>query len=135
MPKEPSPFLWHRYRVLADSLGFATKQICSLKSKNLDTEVAYFALLKAQDLDYFVYDESLILEHLKAIKRMFDTAIEKLSASGQLILFVDGLGEAITQRCGRVFKNSYKRNRRLLSLRSIYKPAAGKGNSLSLFFI
>jgi Protein of unknown function (DUF3723) len=98
-PKEPSPFLWHRYRVLADTLGFATKQIRSLKSKNPDMEVVYSALLKARDPDYFVYNERLILEYLRVMKQMFDTATENLDPGSQPILFVDGLGEAIPQRC------------------------------------
>jgi len=39
-----------------------------LKSKNLDIEVVYSALLKARDPNYFVYDERLILEYLRVMK-------------------------------------------------------------------
>jgi hypothetical protein len=134
-PKEPSPFLWHRYGVLADSVGFATKQIRSLKSKNPDIEVAYSALLKARDPDYYTYDETLILKHLRGMKQMFDTATEKPYSGSQPTLLVDGPGEAIPRRCGRVFENAYKQNRRLLFLSSIYEPTAGKGSGISSFFV
>ena len=135
MPKEPSPFLWYRCGVLVDSLGFATKQISSLKSKNPDMEVAYSAMLEAREPDYFIYDESLILENLGKMKQIFDTATAKPDLGGQPTLFVDGPGEAIPRRCGRVFENAYKQNRRLLFLRSIYEPAAGEGSGISSFFV
>jgi hypothetical protein len=135
VPKEPSPFLWYRYGVLADSLGFATKQISSLKSKNPDMEVAYSALLEARDPDYFIYDETLIPENLRRMKQIFDTAIAKPDPGGKPTLFIDGPGEAIPRRCGRVFENAYKRNRKLLFLRSIFDPAAGEGSGISSFFV
>ncbi|KAH8650305.1 hypothetical protein BGZ60DRAFT_347266, partial [Tricladium varicosporioides] len=74
VPQKPSSLLWHRFGHLADVLGFATKEIRILKQKNPDAEVAYAALLEARDSDYFTYDESLVLRHLRRMKRMFDTA-------------------------------------------------------------
>jgi hypothetical protein len=60
-PQKPSLLFWHKFRLLADALGFATKKIKILKQKNPDAEVAYTALLKAWDTDYFTYNESLVL--------------------------------------------------------------------------
>lgn len=73
--------------------------------KNPDTEVARSALLAARDPDYFTYDGSLVLQHLVGMKQMFETATAKPDPSGQPSLLVDGPGEAIPRKCGRVFEN------------------------------
>jgi hypothetical protein len=38
-PQKPSSLLWHRFGLLADTIGFATKEIRILKQKNPDAEV------------------------------------------------------------------------------------------------
>jgi hypothetical protein len=88
--------LWHRFRLLADALGFATKEIKILKQKNPNAKVAYAALLEARDSDYFTYDKSLVLRHLRRMKQMFNTAIEKPDLGGQPTLLVNGPGEAVS---------------------------------------
>ena len=134
-PQKPSSLLWHKFGLLADTLGFATKEIKILKQKNPDAEVAYAALLEARDTDYFTYDESLVLRHLRRIKRMFDTAIEKPDPGGQPTLLVDGPGEAVSRRCGRIFENAHSRTQKYLFLRSIYEPTVGEGDGISSFFV
>jgi hypothetical protein len=134
-PQKPSSLLWHRFGLLADALGFATKEIKVLKQKNPDAEVAYAALLEARDTDYFTYDESLVLRHLRRMKRMFDTAIEKPDPGGQPTLLVDGPGEAVSRRCGRIFENAHSRTRKYLFLQSVYKPTIGEGDGVSSFFV
>ena len=134
-PQKPSSLLWHKFGLLADTLGFATKEIKILKQKNPDAEVAYAALLEARDPDYFTYDESFVLRHLRRMKRMFDTAIEKPDPGGQPTLLVDGPGEAVSRRCGRIFENAHSRTRKYLFLRSIYEPTIGEGDGISSFFV
>jgi hypothetical protein len=134
-PQKPSSLLWHRFGLLADAVGFATKEIKILIQKNPDAEVAYAALLEARDSDYFTYDESLVLRHLRRMKRMFDTAIEKPDPGGQPTLLVDGPGEAVSRRCGRIFENAHSRTRKYLFLRSIYEPTVGEGDGISSFFV
>jgi hypothetical protein len=134
-PKKPSPLLWHRLGFLADAVGFTTKEIKDLKETNPDAEVAYAALLEARDSDYFTYDESLILRHLRRMKRMFDIAIEKLDPAGQPTLLVDRPGEAVSRRCGRIFENAHSRTRNYLFLRSMYEPTVGGGDRISPFFV
>jgi hypothetical protein len=97
--------------------------------------VAYAALLEAQDSDYFTYNESLVLRHLRWMKRMFDTAIEKPDLGGQLTLFVDGPGEAVSWQYRRIFENAHLRTRKYLFLRSIYEPTVSKKDRISLFFV
>jgi hypothetical protein len=80
--QKPSSLLWHRFGLLADAVGFATTEIKILVQKNPDTEVVYTALLEARDTDYFTYDESLVLRHLRRMKRMFDIVIEKPDPGG-----------------------------------------------------
>jgi hypothetical protein len=59
--------------------------------------VAYAALLEARDTDYFTYNESLILRHLRRMKRIFDTVIEKPDPGGQPTLLINGPGEAVSR--------------------------------------
>ena len=66
---------------------------------------------------------------------MFDTAIEKPDPGGQPTLLVDGPGEAVSRRCGRIFENAHSRTRKYLFLRSIYEPTIGEGDGISSFFV
>jgi hypothetical protein len=80
--KKPSPLLWHRLGLLANTVGFTTKEIKDLKEKNLDTKAVYIALLEAWDSNYFTYNKSLVLRHLRRIKRIFNTVIKKPDLGG-----------------------------------------------------
>ncbi|KAH6665196.1 hypothetical protein B0J14DRAFT_236708 [Halenospora varia] len=66
---------------------------------------------------------------------MFNTAIKKPDLGGQPTLLVDGPGEAVSRRCGRIFENAHLCTRKYLFLRSIYKPTISKGDGISSFFV
>jgi hypothetical protein len=67
---------------LANAIRFAIKEIKDLKEKNPDAKTVYIVLLEARDFNYFTYNKSLVLQHLRRIKRIFNTIIEKLDLGG-----------------------------------------------------
>ena len=67
---------------MANAIRFVIKEIKDLKEKNPDAKAVYIVLLEARDFNYFTYNKSLVSQHLRRIKRIFNTIIEKLDLSG-----------------------------------------------------
>ncbi|KAF2178253.1 hypothetical protein K469DRAFT_599807, partial [Zopfia rhizophila CBS 207.26] len=135
-PQKPDKTKWYELAALAAKHGFESDKISHFTSLNPDREIAIEGLKTARDPTYFKYDKSALETYLSRFPLMFDQIATPRSPS--LVsppLLVDGPGEGLERRCGRVFNRAYKDDREHLFLDAFCPPRAGEGKAISSFFV
>ncbi|KAI9775932.1 MAG: hypothetical protein M1839_000721 [Geoglossum umbratile] len=140
VPQEPSKYRWHELASLANKLGFQSEQINQLMSIDPFMEIAHDALLKAQGLDGYEYEEATFEPYQGQIANIVKTATTRATTTRQPMykkpaLLVDGSGEALERRCGRTFENAYRNDWKFLFLDVLYDPVPGEGKGISSFYV
>jgi hypothetical protein len=135
-PQNPNKTKQCELGALAVKHGFESDEISHLASLNPDREIAKEGLMAARDPKYFKYDKSALEDYLNRIPLMFDQIATPRSPSLVSRPFlVDGPGEDLERRCGRVFNRAYKDDREHLSLDAFCPPRIGEGRAISSFFV
>lgn len=97
--------------------------------------IARETLLKARDPEYFGYDESAFEGYVTQLVSIFSLAREKPRVDSTPVMVVPGCGESLERRCGRVFDNAYKNDRKHLFLPQLYDLNLGNGSGVSSFAV
>jgi hypothetical protein len=135
-PQTPDPTKWYELAALAAKHGFESEQISHFTSLNPDVEIVKEALRTARDPRFFRYDKSALEDYLTGMLDTFDRiATPKSPSLVSPPLLVDGLGETLERRCGRVFDRAYKDDREHLFLGALSHSKAGEGSGISSFFV
>ncbi|KAK0628283.1 hypothetical protein B0T17DRAFT_614224 [Bombardia bombarda] len=135
MPQRPDPRTWCGIAKLAAKVGFESDEIDRLIASDPDREIAREALLKARSPEYFEYGESAFEGYLTQLTHIFNLAMEKPRADSAPVMLVPGCGESLERRCGRVFDNAYKNDRKHLFLGHLYSQNFGNGSGVSSFAV
>ncbi|KAI9773214.1 MAG: hypothetical protein M1839_002222 [Geoglossum umbratile] len=140
VPQEQSKYRWHELASLANKLGFQSEQINQLMSIDPFMEIAHDALLKAQGLDGYEYEEATFEPYQGQIANIVKTATTRATTTRRPIykkpaLLVNGSGEALERRCGRTFEKAYRNDRKFLFLDVLYDPVVGEGKGISSFYV
>lgn len=135
VPQEPDEVLWYEFAVLANKLGFKSEQISRLMSPNPDREVARKALLKGRDPRYFKYGEADFERFQDQLVDMYRAAIHVPPTYIMPPLLINGPGESLKRRCGRVYQKAYEDDRDFLFLDVLYSPRKGEGEGVSSFYV
>ncbi|KAI0534967.1 hypothetical protein GGR58DRAFT_504754 [Xylaria digitata] len=128
MPQRPDPRRWCGIATLAAKVGFESDEISHLIASDPDREIARETLLKARDPEYFGYDESAFEGYVTQLVSIFSLAREKPRVDSTPVMLVPGCGESLERRCGRVFDNAYKNDRKHLFLPQLYDLNLGNGS-------
>ena len=131
IPAEPDPALWYWLGVLADKLGFESNQIKKLISSDPDTEIARKCLLMGRCQRYFQYDPIEFDNFQSQIASMYKSAKPISPNTRQPPLLVEGPGETLQRRCGRIFRQAHENSRDFLFLDIFYDPRNGEGREVS----
>lgn len=135
IPYRPDPRRWYEIAKLAAKRGFESDQIDRLLSSDPDREVARQALFKARNPEYFKYDESAFDSYVAELSRIFKSAEEIPPDNLKPCFLTPGCGESLERRCGRVFNNAYKADRKYLFLEQLYQPIHGEASGVSSFAV
>ncbi|KAI9855635.1 MAG: hypothetical protein M1813_009681 [Trichoglossum hirsutum] len=135
VPMEPDQIIWSEFATIAYKLGFESKEIHRLMSKNPDRELARSTLLRARRPSRFKYDEVMFESFLDKMVQMFTTAVEISHKSVNPPLLENRPGEVLQRRCGRAFQNAHEYDRQFLFLPVLYNPRWGEGTGITSFFV
>ena len=134
-PRKPNPRLWQGIGTLAYRLGFESTEIHRLRRTNPDEGIARDALLTARDPRRYKYRDDLLEDLVKQITEKFETAVEISHTLSTPSLFVDGPGEDVARRCGRLHSTAYEDNQQYLFFEHLNKIDDGNGNGVTSFFV
>ncbi|KAF4344402.1 Intracellular transport USO1 [Fusarium beomiforme] len=135
IPGRPDPRRWRDLARLAARLGFESDEIDKLLNTDPDREIAREALLKARSPEHFGYDDSAFESYVTEVCRIFNLAREKPTDDLKPSLLVPGCGESLARRCGRVYDNAYKADRKHLFLPYFHDKARGEASGVSSFAV
>ncbi|KAF4446547.1 Intracellular protein transport protein USO1 [Fusarium austroafricanum] len=133
--QRPDPRRWREIARLAARLGFESDEIDGFLSLDPDREIAKEALLKARSPEQFGYDDSAFESYVTEVCRIFNLAKEIPAADSKPCLLIPGCGESLARRCGRVYDNAYKADRKYLFLSHLYDLQHGESSGLSSFAV
>ena len=135
-PQKADKKKWFELAALAVKHGFESDQLSHLTSLNPDREIAREVLNTARDPTYFRYDNSALEDYLNRMPVMFDQiAIPKSPSLVNPPLLVNGPGEGLERRCGRVFERAYRDDREHLFIDKFSHPRVGEGTAVSSLFV
>ena len=117
--------------VLAQKLGFDSRQITNLINQSPDRQIARAALLKARKPDRYRYDSDSFESFISTMAGFFSRAvpIDHETTSEQ----IDGREVRLNARCGRPHAKAQKQDRQFLFIDSLHTnefQTAGKISSL-----
>ncbi|RBA14416.1 hypothetical protein FPRO05_03208 [Fusarium proliferatum] len=135
IPRRPDPRRWRDLARLAAQLGFESDEIDKFVNSDPDRQIAREALLKARSPEHFVYDDSAFESYVTEVCRIFNLAKEKITSDLKPCLLVPGRGESLERRCGRVFENAYKADRKHLFLPFFHGKANEEASGVSSFAV
>ncbi|VZI03668.1 unnamed protein product [Fusarium fujikuroi] len=135
IPRRPDPRRWRDFARLAAQLGFESDEIDKFVNSDPDRQIAREALLKARSPEHFVYDDSAFESYVTEVCRIFNLAKEKITSDLKPCLLVPGRGESLERRCGRVFENAYKADRKHLFLPFFHGKANEEASGVSSFAV
>ncbi|KAF4451416.1 hypothetical protein F53441_5584 [Fusarium austroafricanum] len=128
IPEKPDPRRWRGIARLAARLGFESDEIDKFLNSDPDREIATEALLKARSPEHFGYDDAAFESYVTEVCRIFNLAKERPADDLKPYLLVPGRGESLARRCGRVFDNAYKTDRKHLFLPYLYNIEHGEAS-------
>ncbi|RYP02626.1 hypothetical protein DL764_005708 [Monosporascus ibericus] len=122
---------WHELAVRAKELGFSSDEILRLYNTDPDREVAIKALYDARPSRYFDYGsnfEFIVHELTKAFKTA--KPVESKMTPAELTSHV---GERVARRCGRVYSDTYDKDRYYITLDNVTRKVQKNTDITSLF--
>ncbi|KAL1845446.1 hypothetical protein Plec18170_009765 [Paecilomyces lecythidis] len=131
----PDTSVWRAFATLASHLGFESDSILELRNNDPDREIARQALLGARKPHTFKYDDAVLESFQDQIVAMFAAAEEITNERGPSTFYVDGAGEDVHRRCGRVFERAYENDRQVLFLDALSNPDEGGGEGITSLFV
>ncbi|RYP14048.1 hypothetical protein DL767_010445 [Monosporascus sp. MG133] len=123
---------WHELAVRAKELGFSSDEILRLYNTDPDREVAIKALYDARPprlYDYGPNFESIVHKLVKAFKSA--KPVESNMPPAELTSHVGG--ERVARRCGRVYSDTYDKDRYSITLENITRKVRKNTDITSLF--
>ena len=133
--KEPDPIVWHKFALLADKLGFDSKAIRKLKAEDPYESVSRASLLNHNPPGLYTYDEAFFEASIKQMAQTLGSAVEKNPQSIKPPLMVDGPGESLQRRRGRVFEKAYELSRDSLFLKVLHNANEDKREGIGPVFV
>ena len=122
------------FAALTYRLGFESDEVCALKQRSPDREIARSALLKARKPDRYEYDDVVLESHIAQIVRMFSTAT--LLRSEQLTpVLVSDDPDASGNRCGFPDEQAQEEDSTLLFISSLHDASEEQGEAITSFFV
>lgn len=122
---------WHRLAVQATNLGFSSDGILQLCRTDPDREVVIRALHLARPPDEFEYGPDLerTLDRLMEVFRTL-RPVELQRPPAEL---TSQIGERIARRCGRVYSNTYDKDRHFITFDNFTRRVENSADITSLF--
>jgi len=119
---------------LAYRLGFESDEICALKQRSPDREIARSALLKARKPDRYEYDDTLFESYISQIVEVFSTATPSRSEQLTPVLVSDD-PDASGNRCGFPDEQAQEEDSKLLFIGNLHDASEEQGEAITSFFV
>ncbi|KAK5065433.1 hypothetical protein LTR84_001271 [Exophiala bonariae] len=133
-PEKADEAILSDFVVLAQRLGFESKEIQELSRQSSDWQIARNALLKARKPDRYRYNEAHLEDYVGRIVELFMTATP-LPVGPLSPVLVSGDPDAAGNRCGFPDEDAQEQDSRFLFLPYLHDEGSEVGQEITSFFV